>query len=31
VVTGLDAPGITEAFFDNLTVRLVSFTGSTEV
>jgi succinate-semialdehyde dehydrogenase/glutarate-semialdehyde dehydrogenase len=31
VVTGLDAPGITEAFFDNLTVRHVSFTGSTEV
>ena len=31
VVTGLDAPAITEAFFDNLTVRHVSFTGSTEV
>ena len=31
VVTGLDAPAITGAFFDNLTVRHVSFTGSTEV
>ncbi|RLT01101.1 MAG: aldehyde dehydrogenase family protein, partial [Planctomycetota bacterium] len=31
VITGLDAPAIAETFFDGLTVRHVSFTGSTEV
>ena len=31
VVTGLDAAAISDAFFDNLHVRHVSFTGSTEV
>jgi succinate-semialdehyde dehydrogenase/glutarate-semialdehyde dehydrogenase len=31
VITGLDAPAITDTFFDGLTVRHVSFTGSTEV
>lgn len=31
VVTGLDAPAITDTFFEGLTVRHVSFTGSTDV
>jgi succinate-semialdehyde dehydrogenase/glutarate-semialdehyde dehydrogenase len=31
VVTGLDAAALAEPFFDNLHVRHVSFTGSTEV
>jgi succinate-semialdehyde dehydrogenase/glutarate-semialdehyde dehydrogenase len=31
VVTGLDAAAISDAFFDDLHVRHVSFTGSTEV
>ncbi len=31
VVTGVDASGIADAFFDTLHVRHVSFTGSTEV
>jgi succinate-semialdehyde dehydrogenase/glutarate-semialdehyde dehydrogenase len=31
VVTGLDAPAIADTFFEGLTVRHVSFTGSTDV
>ena len=31
VVTGIDAPAIADTFFEGLTVRHVSFTGSTEV
>jgi succinate-semialdehyde dehydrogenase/glutarate-semialdehyde dehydrogenase len=31
VVTGLDAPPIADTFFEGLTVRHVSFTGSTDV
>jgi succinate-semialdehyde dehydrogenase/glutarate-semialdehyde dehydrogenase len=31
VVTGLDAPAIADTFFEGLTIRHVSFTGSTDV